>query len=145
MIRIVVLHMCIDFIFQNFGQKVVEIISTVLKSCLSKVSFLLFRQKKNLDIKINKDTRRAWDCWIMYCLYNVLLNGFMSPYSGEYYRGPASFFGQYVSWSTHRYKGRHSDSSVGVLLQEDGGYIIVKHVNLCNNKFNNLVCVKLLK
>lgn len=76
MIRIVVLHMCIDFIFQNFGQKVVEIISIVLKSCLSKVSFLLFRQKKNLDIKINKDTRRAWDCWIMYCLYNVLLNGF---------------------------------------------------------------------
>lgn len=55
--------------------------------------------------------------------------------SGEYYRGPAPFFGQYVSWSAHRYKGRNPDSSVGVLLQEDGGYIIVKHVNLCDKKF----------
>lgn len=65
--------------------------------------------------------------------------------SGEYYRGPAPFFGQYVSWSAHRYKGRNPDSSVGVLLQEDGGYIIVKHVNLCDEKLKNSLCVKLLK
>lgn len=65
--------------------------------------------------------------------------------SGEYYRGTASFFGQYVSWSAHRYKGRNPDSSMGVLLQEDGGYIIVKHVNLCDEKLKNSLCVKLLK
>lgn len=67
------------------------------------------------------------------------------PISGEYYRGTASFFGQYVSWSAHRYKGRNPDSSMGVLLQEDGGYIIVKHVNLCDEKLKNSLCVKFLK
>lgn len=66
MIRIFVVHMCIGFIFQHFGQKVVEIISTVLKSCLSKVSSLFLDPKKT---RINKkDTRPALDCGFMYCL-----------------------------------------------------------------------------
>lgn len=52
--------MCIDFLFQNFGQKVVEIISTVLKSCLSKVSSLFLDPKKPMINK--KDTRPALDC-----------------------------------------------------------------------------------
>lgn len=58
--------MCIDFLFQNFGQKVVEIISTVLKSCLSKVSSLFLDPQKTHDKK--KDTRPALDCGFMYSL-----------------------------------------------------------------------------
>lgn len=58
--------MCIDFLFQNFGQKVVEIISTVLKSCLSKVCSLFLDPKKPMINK--KDTRPALDCGFMYCL-----------------------------------------------------------------------------